>query len=93
MEEKLPSRTEDRWAKLGLLHFGRFGTQKTATRPPRVDHGKFGWVFAWPRERSWSTLGMFLGPWTLDYECFVEARCLFSNFRLFHAWVDILSIL
>ena len=27
--------------------------------------------------------GMFLGPWTLDFECFVQARCYFSKFRFF----------
>ena len=34
------------------------------------------------------TLGMFLVPWTLEHECLVYARCSFSKFRFFHAWVD-----
>ena len=81
MEEKLPSRTEGRCAKLALLHFKRFWAQQAATRAPKIDqksmnidakiNGKFGWVFAWPRERCWLTLGVFLGPWTLENECLV----------------------
>ena len=46
-------------------------------------NGKFGWVLAEPWEGFWLTLGMFLGPWTLDFECFVWARCFFSKFRFF----------
>ena len=52
-----------------------------------------GWVFAWPRERFWSTLGVSLGPWTLDFECFVYARRDFSKFCVFHVWVDFFVIL
>ena len=34
-------------------------------------NAKFGLVFAWPSEHCWVTLEVFLGPWTLDFECFV----------------------
>ena len=37
VEEKLPSRTEDRWDKLALSHFDRFWTQKRARRRPKFD--------------------------------------------------------
>ena len=39
------------------------------------------------------TLEVFLGPWTLDFECFVYARCYFSKFSFFHVWVDFFLIL
>ena len=32
------------------------------------------------------TLEVFVGPWTLENECLVYARCSFSKIRLFHAW-------
>ena len=34
-------------------------------------YAKFGLVFAWPWERFRVSLEVFLGPWTLDFECFV----------------------
>ena len=37
--------------------------------------------------------GMFLGPWTLDFECFVWARCYFSKSRVFHVRVHFFVIL
>ena len=97
--QKLPSRTEDRWGKLALLHFKRFWAQKGATRRPKIDeksmqksmrnsagflHG-LGSVFG----RLW---GVF-GPWTLDFECFVSARRYFSKFHFFHVWVYFFVIL
>ena len=36
---------------------------------------------------------MFLGPWSLDFECFVYARRDFSKIRFFHVWVDFFVIL
>ena len=36
--------------------------------------------------------GVFLGPWTLEFECFVYARCYFSKFSFFHVWVDFFVI-
>ena len=37
MEEKLPSRIEDRWGKVAYPHFKRFWAQKAATRGPKID--------------------------------------------------------
>ena len=37
MEEKLPSRIEDRWGQLAHPHFKRFWAQKAATRGPKID--------------------------------------------------------
>ena len=88
VEEKLPRRTEGRGGQIAYLHFKRFWPQKGATRRPNIDqksmkidakiNGKFGWVFARPRERFWLTLGVFLGPWTFENEC-LETMCSFSK--------------
>ncbi len=37
MAEKLRSKTEDRWDKLGSPHFKRFWEQKGATRRPKIN--------------------------------------------------------
>ena len=37
VEEKLPSRTEDRCGKVAVLHFKRFWAQKGDTRRPKID--------------------------------------------------------
>ena len=37
--------------------------------------------------------GVFLGPWALDFECFVLAKRYFSKNRVFHVWVDFFVIL
>ena len=81
VEEKFPSRIEGRGGKVALLHFKRFWAQKGATRLPKIDKKsmknrcKNQWEI---RLGFGSALGvflvdfdMFLGPWTLDFECFV----------------------
>ena len=39
------------------------------------------------------TLEAFLGSWTVDFECFVYARCYFSKCSFYHDWVDFFMIL
>ena len=88
VEEKLPSRTLGRRGRRAPPHFKRFlGDFGRKRRPQGVpkwlkDSGKinakinakFGLVFAWPWQHCWVTLEVFLGPGTLDFECFVKAR-------------------
>ena len=37
VEEKLPSRIEDRWRQVAPPHFKRFWAQKEATRRPKIN--------------------------------------------------------
>ena len=45
---------------------------------PKTD-AKIDVILDGPFERLWLTLGLLLGPWTLENECFVYARCSFSR--------------
>ena len=66
---------------LALLHFIRFWLPKGSLKTPKISvksmkiHAKidlkFGGFFWRRRERRWSTLGVILGAWTLENECFV----------------------
>ena len=81
VEEKFPSRIEGRGGKTVSLHFKCFWVQKGATRLPKIDQKsmknrcKNQWEIRLGFGRALGAFlddfGMFLGPWTLDFECFV----------------------
>ena len=65
----------------GRALFGDLGAQrepnggpkmepKSRTNSPKIN-AKIDAIFEGPLERFWLTLGVFLGPWTLENECLV----------------------
>ena len=81
VEEKFPSRSEGRGEKVALLHFKRCWAQKGATRLLKIDQKsmknrcKNQWEIRLGFGRALGAFlvdfVMFLGPWTLDFECLV----------------------
>ena len=80
VEEKLPSRTEGRWAQVGSRNFKRFWAQKVATRRPKMDQTSMENLCKMEIRLGFCMAsGLFLvdfggvlwGPWTLENECLV----------------------
>ena len=81
VEEKFPSRIGDRWGQSAVLHFERVWAQKGATRRPKIDQKsmKNRCKNQWEIRLGFGSalgvclvdFGILVGPWTLDFECFV----------------------
>ena len=81
VEEKFPSKIGDRWGTLASRLFESFWAQKGATRAPKIAKksskkrckNRFEIRLGFGRALGGFLVDfeIFLGPWTLDFVCFV----------------------